>query len=51
MGEARRAALLAEGIVPGIPLSREYPELGETALLTVTEMNTKEECQWLAKML
>jgi glycine dehydrogenase subunit 1 len=45
----KRKALEKEGIVPGIPLSREYPELGETVLVAVTEMNTKEECRWLAE--
>lgn len=38
-----------EGIVPGIPIGRHYPELPEDAVLTtVTEMNTQEECRCLA---
>jgi glycine dehydrogenase subunit 1 len=47
----KRKALEKEGLVPGIPLLRDYPELGEAVLATVTEMNTKEECQWLARMI
>ena len=49
--EGKRQALLAEGIVPGIPLVRDYPELGEAVVTAVTEMNTKEECRWLAGMM
>jgi glycine dehydrogenase subunit 1 len=48
LAEAKRKALEAEGIVAGIPLGRDYPELGEAVLTAVTEMNTPEECQWLA---
>lgn len=51
LAEAKRKALLAEGIVAGIPLGGDYPELGDAVVTAVTEMNTKEECQWLAGMM
>lgn len=41
------ASLTESGIVPGIPLKQHYPELGDTCLITVTEMNTKEDCRCL----
>ncbi|HQI01201.1 MAG TPA: aminomethyl-transferring glycine dehydrogenase subunit GcvPA [Deltaproteobacteria bacterium] len=47
--EAKRAALDAERIVPGIPITGDYPELENAVLVTVTEMNTMEECRCLAE--
>jgi glycine dehydrogenase subunit 1 len=47
--EAKRRVLDAEGIVPGIPLAGDYPELGNAVLVAVTEMNTMEECRCLAE--
>lgn len=35
--------LLRQGIFGGIDLSREFPELGETALYCVTEMHSKDD--------
>jgi glycine dehydrogenase subunit 1 len=40
--------LYKKGIVPGLPLGRYYPELKNCLLLTVTEMNSKEEIDLLA---
>jgi len=48
MDEKKRGELRGKGIVPGIPLSGEYPELDRAVLITVTEMNTQEECRCLA---
>lgn len=45
----KRKELEAEGIVAGIPISDDYPELENAVLATVTEVNTKEECQCLAE--
>ncbi len=36
----RHAALAAAGIVAGLPLEHEYPELGDTLLLAATELTT-----------
>jgi glycine dehydrogenase subunit 1 len=40
-----------EGIVPGIPLDRDYPEIDDALLVAVTEMNTKEEMKCLIENL
>jgi len=37
-----------KGVLPGLPLGRYYPELKNCLLVTVTEMNTKEEIDLLA---
>jgi glycine dehydrogenase subunit 1 len=44
-------ALLARGIYGGVDLSKEFPELGESALYCVTEVHTKENINRLAKTL
>jgi glycine dehydrogenase subunit 1 len=36
----RHAALDEQGIVAGLVLEREYPELGDTLLLAATELTT-----------
>ncbi len=36
--DRRHAELLEQGIVAGLPLGREYPELGDTLLLAATEL-------------
>ncbi len=46
LGEMRR-----EGIIGGLALSKFYPELNRHLLVTVTEMNTKEEIDRWAKAL
>ena len=43
--------LKREGILGGLPLRRFYPELANHLLVTVTEMNTKEEIDHWAKAL
>ena len=43
--------LLARGILGGKDLSREFPELGQSALYCVTEVHTKEEIERLAAAL
>jgi len=43
--------LLKHGIVGGKPLIREFPELGQTSLLCVTEMHTLQEIERLHKSL
>ena len=45
------AALSAQGIIGGYDLSKEYPHLGNAMLVAVTEMNTKEQIDALAKAL
>ncbi|MCX8117156.1 MAG: aminomethyl-transferring glycine dehydrogenase subunit GcvPA [Desulfobacterota bacterium] len=41
----------AEGILGGLPLARFYPELDRHLLVTVTEMNTREEIDRWAELL
>jgi len=43
--------LRREGILGGLPLARFYPELNRHLLVTVTEMNTKEEMDRWAEVL
>lgn len=49
MDEEKMAGLQNEGIVPGISIAGQYPELPRAVLTTVTEMNTQEECRCLAE--
>ena len=42
-------ALLQKGILGGIPLGRDYPELGNAMLLAATEVNSKEEIDSLVQ--
>jgi len=44
-------ALLDRRIIGGLPLGRFYPELGDSMLLCVTEMNTREEMDQAAQEL
>jgi glycine dehydrogenase subunit 1 len=49
---ARRHAALAErGIVAGLPLERDYPELRDTLLLAATELTTDDEIDALVAAL
>ncbi len=41
----------AEGFVPGLPLSRYFPAMSRELLVCVTEMNSKEEIDGLARAL
>jgi glycine dehydrogenase subunit 1 len=43
--------LLEKNIQGGRDLSKEFPELGQTALFCVTEVHSKEEIQHLTKAL
>ncbi len=45
------AALREQGILGGYDLSKDYPHLGNAMLVAVTEMNTKEQIDALAKAL
>jgi glycine dehydrogenase subunit 1 len=45
------AALRAKGIIGGLPLAPEYPELKDAVLVCVTEMHAKEEIDRLAALL
>jgi len=45
------AALREKGIVAGLPLERDYPELRNAALICVTELHTKEEIGRLSQAL
>lgn len=45
------AALREQGILGGYDLSKDYPHLGNAMLVAVTEMNTKEQIDALAKTL
>jgi glycine dehydrogenase subunit 1 len=44
-------ALRTKGILAGLPLERDYPELSNTALICVTELRSKEEIDRLAQAL
>jgi len=44
-------ALLKKGIFGGKDISREFPELGKSALYSVTEVHTKEDLEKLAEIL
>jgi glycine dehydrogenase subunit 1 len=41
----------AEGVNPGYPLTREYPEFGQGLLVAITERRTREEIDRLAEVL
>ncbi|RLI28381.1 hypothetical protein DRO50_03115, partial [Candidatus Bathyarchaeota archaeon] len=43
--------LLRRGVHGGKNVSKEFPELGETALYCVTEMHSKEDIDKLAEVL
>jgi glycine dehydrogenase subunit 1 len=43
--------LMARGIFGGVDLSKELPDLGESALYCVTEVHTKEDINRLANAL
>jgi glycine dehydrogenase subunit 1 len=43
--------LLEEGILGGYDLGQDYPELGNHMLIAVTEMNSKEDIDWLVEKL
>jgi glycine dehydrogenase subunit 1 len=45
----RRSRFISNRIVPGIPLSEWYPELEDSLLICVTEMNEEEEIEKLAR--
>ncbi len=46
-----RKALLAEGLLAGLPLGDYYPELSDTLLICATETKTEEELRRLARSL
>jgi len=48
---AVNAALQAKGVIGGLPLAAEFPELKNAALFCVTELHTKEEIDRLAALL
>jgi glycine dehydrogenase subunit 1 len=45
------SALLEKGIQGGKPVNREFPELGETALLCTTELHSREDIDFLVEAL
>ena len=45
------AILLAEGVVGGYDLKREYPELKNSSLYAFTEMNSRDEIDFLVNLL
>jgi len=47
----RQGRFSAEKILPGIPLARWYPELSDSLLICVTEMNEQEEIEHLVRAL
>jgi glycine dehydrogenase subunit 1 len=49
--EAVREACLAEGVDPGLPLGRFYPEYDDCLLVTVTETKTKADVDRLCEAL
>jgi len=51
MDEKKRLALKDKGIIAGIPIAADYPELPDAVLITVTEMNTKEDLRCLLENL
>lgn len=49
MDPEKFTSLVKIGIIPGIPIRDHYPELGDACLVSVTEMNTKEDCRCLTE--
>ncbi|HWP60645.1 MAG TPA: aminomethyl-transferring glycine dehydrogenase subunit GcvPA [Candidatus Acidoferrales bacterium] len=49
--EQRLSRLRADKIIAGLPLARWYPELRDSLLVCVTEMNEREEIEQLVKSL
>jgi glycine dehydrogenase subunit 1 len=47
----RHAALAEQGIVAGLPLARDYPELADTLLLAATELTTDADVERLVDAL
>ncbi|MDW8171107.1 MAG: aminomethyl-transferring glycine dehydrogenase subunit GcvPA [Anaerolineae bacterium] len=45
------AALIDEGIIGGVDLSQDYPDMSQAMLLCVTEMNSKDEIDTLVSVL
>jgi len=45
------AAVRAKGVLAGLPLEQDYPELRNSALVCVTELRTKGEIDRLAQAL
>jgi glycine cleavage system pyridoxal-binding protein P len=45
----RRGRFISNKIVPGISLAEWYPELEDSLLICVTEMNEEEEIEELAR--
>ncbi|MFQ6112013.1 MAG: glycine dehydrogenase, partial [Nitrospinota bacterium] len=43
--------LSEQGVVGGYPLSRHYPELERESLFCVTELNGREDIEYLAELL
>ncbi|OPZ61038.1 MAG: putative glycine dehydrogenase (decarboxylating) subunit 1 [Deltaproteobacteria bacterium ADurb.Bin510] len=48
---AQLEKLRSSGLLPGVTISPDYPELADALLVTVTELNTPEECECLLKNL
>jgi len=46
--EAVQKGLLEDGFIAGVPLGRDYPELGDSMLMCVTEMNPAAQIEGLA---
>jgi len=51
MPEVINEGLIEERIIGGLPLGRFYPELDNCMLLSVTEMNTRDEMNKMAEAL
>lgn len=51
MDDKKRLSLQDRGIIAGIPIGEYYPEIEDGVLVSVTEMNTKEDCKCLIENL
>jgi glycine dehydrogenase subunit 1 len=51
MDDKKRVSLQERGIIAGIPIGDFYPEIEDGLLMSVTEMNTKEDCRCLIENL
>ena len=49
--EGVNEALLQLGILGGKPLNRDFPELGQTSLYSITELHTRREIEFLQESL